>query len=133
VGLWLALWLAAPAWAGDATNVTSVVLVKADRSWNGRPLPEYPKGQPEITVVRMVIPPGAALPLHRHPVINAAYLARGTLTVRTADNQVLRLKAGEPIVEVVNTWHYGRNEGTEPAEIIVFYAGTPGAPITVKK
>jgi hypothetical protein len=45
----------------------------------------------------------------------------------------LHLKAGDPIVEVVDTWHYGKNEGKTPAEIIVFYAGTPDTPITVKE
>jgi len=43
---------------------------------------------------------------------------------------MLHVKAGEPIVEVVNTLHYGINEGTVPAEIVVFYAGAAGTPIS---
>jgi quercetin dioxygenase-like cupin family protein len=43
------------------------------------------------------------------------------------------MKAGDSIVEVVNKWHYGINEGNEPAEIIVFYAGIKGKPVTVEK
>ncbi|MBC8438328.1 MAG: hypothetical protein H8D87_01385, partial [Deltaproteobacteria bacterium] len=27
--------------------------------------------------------------------------------------------AGDPIVEVVNTWYYGKNEGIEPVDIIL--------------
>ena len=50
----------------------------------------------------------------------------------TEDKKTLHLKAGDPIVEVVDTWHYGRNDGDTPAEIIVFYAGVKGTPITVK-
>jgi len=42
------------------------------------------------------------------------------------------MEAGDPIVEVVNQWHYGQNEGSEPAELIMFYAGIKGEPITVK-
>lgn len=57
----------------------------------------------------------------------------GDLTVVTEDNRTLHLKAGESIVEVVNKWHYGRNEGTQTAEILVFYAGAADKPITVKK
>ena len=53
--------------------------------------------------------------------------------METDDGRTLHLKAGEAIVEVVNTWHYGKNEGQEPAEIIVFYAGIAGEPITVRK
>ena len=35
----------------------------------------------------------------------------------------LYLKAGDSIVETVNKWPYGKNENSEPAEIIVFFAG----------
>jgi hypothetical protein len=38
-----------------------------------------------------------------------------------------------PIVEVVNTLHYGINEGTVPAEIVVFYAGIVGQAVTVSQ
>jgi hypothetical protein len=34
---------------------------------------------------------------------------------------------------VVNAWHYGINEGNDPAEIIVFYAGVQGKLITIKE
>ncbi|HYN77899.1 MAG TPA: hypothetical protein VES73_08905 [Lamprocystis sp. (in: g-proteobacteria)] len=43
------------------------------------------------------------------------------------------LKAGDSLVEVVGKWHYGVNEGTEPAVILVFYAGEAGTPITLTK
>jgi quercetin dioxygenase-like cupin family protein len=108
-------------------------LVRSSRSWDGNPLPAYPQGQPEVSILRISIPPGAQLPVHRHPVINAGVLIHGELTVVTKDDKVLELKAGDPIVEVVETWHYGRNDGTEPADIIVFYAGSPGMELSVKK
>jgi quercetin dioxygenase-like cupin family protein len=73
------------------------------------------------------------LPMHRHPVINAGVLLSGRLTVITEDNKTLHLKAGESIVEVVDKWHYGKNEGDEVAEIIVFYAGVLDKPITIKQ
>jgi len=57
----------------------------------------------------------------------------GELTVVTEDNRTLHLKAGESLVEVVNKWHYGRNDGNETAELVVFYAGAPDTPITIKK
>ena len=46
--------------------------------------------------------------------INAGVLMSGQLTVETTDGNVLHLKAGDPIIEVVNTLHYGINEGTVP-------------------
>jgi quercetin dioxygenase-like cupin family protein len=109
------------------------VLAKSTESWNNNPLPQYPQGHPQVTILRILIPPGSILPLHTHPVINAGVLIKGELTVVTKAGQTLHLKAGDPIVEVVNTWHYGKNEGTKPADIIVFYAGIKDNPITVKE
>jgi quercetin dioxygenase-like cupin family protein len=106
-------------------------LAKTSQSWNGASLPAYPSGQPRITILRISIPAGARLDTHSHPVINAGVLISGELTVLTSDGKTLNLKAGDPIVEVVNTLHYGINQGTAPAEIIVFYAGTTDKPITV--
>lgn len=73
------------------------------------------------------------LPWHKHPVINAGILLKGELTVVAEDDTILNMRAGDTIVEVVGKWHYGKNEGDEPAEIIVFYAGTQGVPLTIKK
>jgi quercetin dioxygenase-like cupin family protein len=105
-------------------------LVKTARSWDGAFLPAYPQGRPEITIARVSIPAGVRLEMHSHPVINAGVLVSGQLTVVTADGKTLHLKTGDPIVEVVNTLHYGINHGTVPAEIVVFYAGTAGTPIS---
>jgi len=77
-------------------------------------------------ILKISIPPHVQLPLHQHPVINADVLLQGELTVETKEGETFHLKAGDPIVEVVNNWHYGINEGDEPAEIIVFYAGIQG-------
>jgi len=117
----------------QAEAVQVVRLIQSLNSWDGTPLPAYPAGQPEVTILRITVPPGVRLPLHEHPVINAGVLLRGELTVVTEQGEALHLKAGEPIVEVVDKWHYGTNEGSEPAEIIVFYAGVQGESITVKQ
>jgi quercetin dioxygenase-like cupin family protein len=133
--LFLTLFLSNHALAKDV-NITAVQveeLAKAGISWDGSRLPAYPKERPEITILRIKIPPGSTLHVHEHPVINAGVLLSGELTVITEDNKKLHLKAGEAIIEVVNTWHYGKNEGSKTAELIVFYAGIPNKPITVKK
>jgi quercetin dioxygenase-like cupin family protein len=127
------MFLSSTVLAEDVSGVHVDVLAKTSSSWDGSLLPHYPKGAPEITILRIKIPPGAQLPLHEHPVINAGVLLSGELTVITDDNKILHLKAGQSIVEVVNRWHYGKNEGSKPAEIIVFYAGVQGEPITIKE
>lgn len=115
----------------DAANVK--VLTKTTSSWNGSELPQYPEGQPEITILRITIPPKSQLPVHEHPVINAGVLLKGQLTVVTKDNETLHLRAGDSIVELVDKPHYGKNEGDEPAEIIVFYVGIKDRPITIRE
>ena len=107
-------------------------LAKSTKSWDGNYLPAYSQGQPEVTILRIKIPAGAELDMHYHPVINAGVLVKGELTVITEDRKTLNLQAGDSIVELVNKKHYGKNEGKETAEIVVFYAGIENKPITVK-
>jgi quercetin dioxygenase-like cupin family protein len=132
-GICLTLLTASHLWAQEPNILKVDVLAKTSSSWDGRSLPNYEKGKPEITILRITIPPQIQLPLHKHPVINAGVLLKGELTVVTEDKETLHLKAGDSIVEVVNKWHYGKNEGNEPAEIMVFYAGIRGIPITIKE
>lgn len=133
LSLLLTLLLSSTLQADGPTDVTVAVLAKTSSSWDGTPLPTYSPDTPEITILRITIPAGTTLPLHEHPVINAGVLLRGELTVVTDDGKTLHLKEGDPIVEVVNKWHYGKNTGNDSAEILVFYAGTVGTQITVKK
>ena len=118
--------------AGPIHHVEVKQLAKETKSWDGNHLPAYSEGQPEVTILKIRIPAGAELDMHYHPVINAGVLVKGELTVITEDHKTLHLKAGDSIVELVNKKHYGKNEGRETAEIVVFYAGIENKPITVK-
>jgi quercetin dioxygenase-like cupin family protein len=132
IGLFVLL-LSNALWSQESNEIQVTTVSKSTVSWDGNKLPNYKQGTPEITILKITIPPGAQLPLHQHPVINAGVLLSGELTVITEKNKILLLKAGESIVEVVDTWHYGKNEGNTPAEILVFYAGVQGEPITIQK
>jgi len=114
---------------GPQTTVKE--LANTQKSWNGALLPGYPEGQPQVRILSITVPPGQKLPVHQHPVINAGVLLSGHLRVHTTDGQILDLHAGEAIVEVVHTWHWGESVGPDPAHIIVFYAGQADTPVTV--
>jgi len=114
----------------DMNSVTSEVLLKSDRSWNGSQLPAYGSGQPEISVVRVTIPPGVRLPMHVHPHATAGVLLKGALRVFTPDGTSMDIESGDPVIEVVGEPHTGENLGTEEAVILVFYAGIKGEPVT---
>jgi quercetin dioxygenase-like cupin family protein len=117
--------------AVDGSKTKVDVLAKTSKSWNGQELPRYSWGKPEVTILRISIPPHTDLAWHEHPEINAGVMISGELTVITDKQDTLHLQAGDPIVEVVNTWHFGKNEGDEPVDIIVFYAGIKGKAVTI--
>lgn len=51
--------------------------------------------------------------------------------VYTRDGKKKNLKAGDTLIELVNTSHYGKNISSEPAKIVVFYLGEKGDKVTV--
>ena len=107
------------------TRVETVTLLETTKSWNGKELPDFPEGKAKVTVYKVIIPPKTRLPNHLHPVYTMGILTKGELTIFDVDNNKTKsIKVGEPLVEVVNTIHYGKNEGTEPAEVIVFHIGS---------
>jgi quercetin dioxygenase-like cupin family protein len=107
-------------------------LLKAQTTWNGRPI-EYPKGQAEVSSFVFEIAPGAETGWHLHPISSFAYMLQGELEVRLKSGEHKRFKSGDAFAEVVNTLHNGRNIGTVPVRIVVFYAGETGATLTIKE
>jgi hypothetical protein len=47
-------------------KVVSEVLLQTTRSWDGETYKPYPKGQPQLSVLRICIPPHTSLPWHNH-------------------------------------------------------------------
>ena len=108
-------------------------LLQTTQAWDGTAYQGYPKGQPQITVLRIKIPAHTALHWHLHPVISTAYVVSGELTVeKQGTNEHLTVHAGQTLSETVGTIHRGFTTD-QPVELIVFYAGEAGTPITVNK
>ena len=114
-------------------EIKVIQILKATEEWDGSALPPYPSKNPEITILSYEIPPGIRLPMHRHPVINAGVVLQGQLTVIAKDGKQLILNAGDSIVELVNKWHYGVNQGSLPVKLIMFYIGEVGVPLVIKE
>jgi quercetin dioxygenase-like cupin family protein len=57
----------------------------------------------------------------------------GELEVQLKSGAVKRLKPGEALAEVINTLHNGRNVGTVPVKLVVFYAGAVGDKLSEKQ
>ena len=115
-------------------NVSTVLkqeLIRSSQSWDGVDLPEYPKGKPELVVMRLVFPVGSRLPWHHHPVINYGILQQGELTIVRQDGKKMVVHAGEALVEMVDTPHYGMNTGDVPVVLDMFYVSQAGLPVSI--
>lgn len=108
--------------SGGRPAVTRVA--ETASSWDGAPLPAYPAGRPQVTILR------ATIPRHTHAVVNAGVILRGELTVVSDNGTERTFRAGEGIVELVGTVHYGENRGDGETEMVMFYAGTEGVPLS---
>ena len=106
-------------------------LANSTKMWDGRTLPNYPDGQPNLKVLRIHVPSGVTLPWHYHPFINAAFILQGTLELKLQDGTRKVYRQGDALIEVVNTIHAGKALGKTDVDLIVFYAGEKAMPTTV--
>jgi quercetin dioxygenase-like cupin family protein len=104
-------------------GVQAKVILQTTTTGNGDPITYLKTDQPEITVMTVDIAPGAETGWHAHPVPVYAYVLSGTLTVYIEGHKSLEFKAGEVIIEVMNTRYNGINTGKVPVQLIVFYTG----------
>lgn len=114
-------------------SIQKEILLKATSTWDNAEYEELKIKHPEVTVLKITIGVGEQLPVHRHDMVNIAYIKRGTLTVITDKNEEITLNEGECLPELVGKYHFGRNTGDVPVELIVFYIGEKGTPLSVNK
>ena len=109
------------------------VILKTTSTWDKAEYKKLKIKKPEVTVLKIVIGVGEELPMHKHDLVNIAYVKKGTLTVITDKNEEITLHEGESLPELIGKYHYGKNTGDEPVELIVFYIGEKGTPLSVNK
>lgn len=111
-------------------KIESVTLLKTTKSWDGTLYGSYPTGQPEISILKISVPPNKALDWHKHPVINAAYVEKGEIQIeRKEDGKTQWVKKGQVLPEMVNIVHRGKT-GDKGATLIVFYSGATDIPLS---
>jgi quercetin dioxygenase-like cupin family protein len=127
----IATTLASVAHAADKPEIKAKVALKESVSWDGTPYEPYPKGQPQLTILEITIPPHTALPWHHHPVPNAAYVVSGELTIEDRLSGTRhKVGAGQAFAESVGASHRGVT-GDQAAVVIVTYSGVEGTPLSV--
>ena len=117
----------------SAYSAQKDVLLKTTSTWDCAEYKKLKIKKPEVTVLKIVINVNEELPMHKHDLVNIAYVKKGILTVITDDNKKITLHEGEVLPELIGKYHYGKNTGNEPVELIVFYIGEMGTPLSVNK
>ena len=93
----------------------------------------YPKtDSAEVTALMLDIGPGGETGRHMHPYPTFVYVLEGAIDVAMDGGVVHSYKAGDSFLEVVNTWHNGKNKGTTSAKVLVVFAGVHGKPNLVR-
>lgn len=105
---------------GAPACATPVVtpLANTDKTVVGQPIiaPEHPT----VIATMLIFPPGDKTAVHKHPWPHYGYMLEGVLTVtNTETGQSVDLHAGEFLVEMQNTAHYGENRGRVAVKILI--------------
>ena len=114
------------------TTIRSQTLLQSSASWNGVEYTSYPSGVPELSVLKMTIPPHQELRWHIHPMPNVGFVLSGEITAEEPNGKQKHFSAGDAIPETVDTVHRGRT-GDQTAVLLVFYAGVKGMPLAQDK
>ena len=116
--------------ADQDIKVTPVM--KGDTTIGGQRI-LYPKSEKaEMASVIVEIQPGRESGRHLHPFPTYVHVLEGTLTVEFEDGTRQHFEAGKGFLEVVNTWHNGRNLGEGPLKFLIVFAGEEGQPNMIR-
>lgn len=93
----------------------------------------YPRtDSAEVTALVLDIGPGGETGRHMHPNPTFVYVLEGAIDVEADGHETRSYKAGDSFLEMLNTWHNGKNKGTTPAKVLVVFSGARGKPNLVR-
>src|SRR5580658_6201335 len=101
------------------TGITRTELQRHDLSIPGR----------EVVQVRVDFPSGVAIPKHRHPGEEVAYVLEGTLEYQLEGQPPVTLKAGEVLFVPSGTVHTAKNVGSGNSTVFSTYIVEKGKPL----
>ncbi|MBQ26829.1 MAG: hypothetical protein CMH81_01600 [Nitrospiraceae bacterium] len=81
---------------------------------------------PEIIARISNFAPGQETEWHKHPVPTYTQVIEGTLTIDFEDGNTMEFPAGSGLLDVLNTWHNGRNAGDVPLKVVIIILGEKG-------
>jgi quercetin dioxygenase-like cupin family protein len=108
-------------------------LFRADTNTIGQKI-VYPNfSDPEVTMLKITIPPGKSTGWHKHNIPVFAYVIKGTLTVELEDHRIVKFKEDSTFAEIVDTFHNGTNMEDTDLVLIAIYLGGKGQKLSIMK
>ena len=111
----------------EAVGWDTQVVLKATLTADDQPLKLLQGGKPEITTAIVTVQPGGHSNIHSHPVPIVVYVLEGALEAHHAD-KVRNYKAGEALIEPINSLMQAFNPGSVPTKLLVVMIGEEGKP-----
>jgi len=129
--LFFVLFLCVVANAQYNQGVVLQPLLKTDTTSIGQKIVYPDFTNDEVSIVKVIIPPGKSTGWHKHVFPVFAYVLQGTLTVEVENHKTMQFHAGTSFPEVIDTLHNGINNGKEDVILIAFFMGEKGKPLSV--
>ena len=108
-------------------------ILKTDTTSIGQKIiyPNFQNG--EVSIVKVIIPPGKSTGWHKHDFPVFAYVLQGSLTVEIENKKTLQFKENTSFAEVINTFHNGTNNGDVDVVLMAIYMGEKGKDLSIRK
>ena len=130
LALAVAAMVAAPATA--QVKFTATPILQSGTTVAGAAIAYPQTDSAEVTALRVDIGPGGETGRHMHPYPTFVYVLEGSVDVEMEGGGTRSYKAGDSFLEVLNTWHNGKNHGTATAKLLVVFVGVHGKPGMVR-
>jgi quercetin dioxygenase-like cupin family protein len=108
-------------------------VLKTDTTSIGQKIEYLSTINPEVTILKVILPPGKETGWHKHTFQVFAYVMEGALSVELKDGKKLEFAKGTSFAEVIHTFHNGRNEGKKDLVLLAMYLGEKGKPLSIKE
>lgn len=114
-------------------GVTVTPLLKTDTTSLGQKLTYPQTDSAEITIAKVIIPPGKETGWHKHLFPVTALVVQGDLTIDFDHYPSRQFAEGESFAEVIDVFHNGRNNGSQDVVLTVFFMGQKSKPLSEKQ
>ena len=108
-------------------------LLRTDTTSIGQKITYPDFADPEVTMLKITIPPGKSTGWHKHNIPVFAYVVKGTLTVELEDHREMKFNEESTFAEMRNTYHNGKNMEDSDLVLIAIYMGGKGQKLSIPK